>query len=307
MFSEAVTGFATGDVSLSGTAGATTAVVSGTGPTYTVTVTGMTAAGTVVATIAAAVCTSVAAGLPNEASTSTDNSVAWQFAALAVGWAHAYWADPSAPEFGALGLANNAAAATWPDEVGTADLSQATSNRRPLYKTAGANLGKPCLAFFASGGQEDYYPPAAYSTIGPTHTVVLLLRDNMTGVDHYYVDGKDSSHRRIVGALGTNVYRHYAGAVADGGTNTAGKKGVRSKIVSGTSDVLTVNGSTVTSASAGDQDLTGLTVCAAYDGTGAFTECEFAFIGVYAGDVTADPGWSDFVAWASAYYGITLS
>ena len=75
-FSEAVTGFATGDVTLSGTAGATTAVVSGSGATYTVTVSGMTTSGTVIASINAGV--AVDAGTnPNLASTSTDNTVTY--------------------------------------------------------------------------------------------------------------------------------------------------------------------------------------------------------------------------------------
>ena len=75
-FSEAVTGFATGDVTLSGTAGATTAVVSGSGATYTVTVSGMTTSGTVIASISAGV--AVDAGTnPNLASTSTDNTVTY--------------------------------------------------------------------------------------------------------------------------------------------------------------------------------------------------------------------------------------
>ena len=50
-FSEAVTGFSTGNVTLGGTAGATTAVVTGSGTTYNVAVSGMThAAGTVTVT-----------------------------------------------------------------------------------------------------------------------------------------------------------------------------------------------------------------------------------------------------------------
>ena len=75
-FSEAVTGFATGDVTLSGTAGATTAIVSGSGATYTVTVSGMTTSGTVIASINAGV--AIDAGTnPNLASTSTDNTVTY--------------------------------------------------------------------------------------------------------------------------------------------------------------------------------------------------------------------------------------
>jgi hypothetical protein len=76
VFSESVTGFATGDVTLGGTAGATTATVTGSGTTYNVAVSGMTVSGTVSATIAVAKATD-AAGNANNASTSTDNTVTY--------------------------------------------------------------------------------------------------------------------------------------------------------------------------------------------------------------------------------------
>ena len=77
VFSEATTNFATGDVTITGTAGGTkTATVTGSGTTYNVAVTGMTTAGTVIATIGAGVATD-AAGNGNTASTSTDNTVTW--------------------------------------------------------------------------------------------------------------------------------------------------------------------------------------------------------------------------------------
>ncbi len=76
VFSESVTNFATGDVTLSGTAGATTATVTGSGTTYNVAVTGMVRSGTVIATINAGVATD-AAGNANTASTSTDNTVTY--------------------------------------------------------------------------------------------------------------------------------------------------------------------------------------------------------------------------------------
>lgn len=75
VFSTSVADFATGDVVLSGTAGATTATVTGSGTTYNVAVSGMTTSGTVIATVPADVAT--AGGLPNTASTSTDNTVTW--------------------------------------------------------------------------------------------------------------------------------------------------------------------------------------------------------------------------------------
>jgi hypothetical protein len=74
VFSETVSDFATGDVVLSGTAGATTAIVSGSGTTYNIAVAGMTGSGTVVATVEAGVAHN-ADNNPNAAGTSVDNTV----------------------------------------------------------------------------------------------------------------------------------------------------------------------------------------------------------------------------------------
>lgn len=77
-FSEPVTGFTATDISFTGStaAGTLVAVVSGNGPLYTVTVTGMTGSGTVVVSIPAAAATDAGAN-PSAASTSSDNTVAW--------------------------------------------------------------------------------------------------------------------------------------------------------------------------------------------------------------------------------------
>jgi hypothetical protein len=74
VFSAPVTGFTGEDVSLSGTAGATEAVVTGSGATYNVAVSGMTTSGTVIALINAGMAHDTL-GRPNQASTSTDNTV----------------------------------------------------------------------------------------------------------------------------------------------------------------------------------------------------------------------------------------
>jgi len=78
VFSAPVTGFATGDVTIGGTAGGTkvATVTALSATTYNVAVTGMTTSGTVVATIPAGVALDAAGG-PNAASTSTDNTVTW--------------------------------------------------------------------------------------------------------------------------------------------------------------------------------------------------------------------------------------
>ena len=80
VFSEPVTGFATDDVTLGGTAGATTATVTETAPndgtTYTVAVSGMTQDGTVTASVKANAAQD-AAGNASTTSTSTDNTVTY--------------------------------------------------------------------------------------------------------------------------------------------------------------------------------------------------------------------------------------
>ena len=76
VFSESVADFATGDVTLGGSAGATTATVTGGGSTYNVVVSGMTGSGTVVAQIEAGRAHD-AAGNGNTVSSSTDNTVTY--------------------------------------------------------------------------------------------------------------------------------------------------------------------------------------------------------------------------------------
>jgi hypothetical protein len=74
VFSEPVTGFTAERVTLGGTAGASTAVVTGEGPTYTIAVSGMTRSGTVTVSLAEGAGAD-AAGNPSLASTGSDNSV----------------------------------------------------------------------------------------------------------------------------------------------------------------------------------------------------------------------------------------
>lgn len=77
VFDEAVTGFIASDVTVVFSGGGTpVSNLTGTGPTYTLDVSGMTTDGNVTASIAANVCQDLAGNL-NNASSSTDNIVAW--------------------------------------------------------------------------------------------------------------------------------------------------------------------------------------------------------------------------------------
>ena len=80
-FSEPVTGFATGDVTPTGTAGATAAAIAGSGTSYTITVTGMAVPGTVIVAVAAGVAQDLAANA-NAAATVIDNTVQFDVPAV---------------------------------------------------------------------------------------------------------------------------------------------------------------------------------------------------------------------------------
>ncbi len=76
VFSESVANFVTGDVTITGTAGATSGTVTGSGTTYNVAVSGMTQDGTVTVAIEAGKATD-AAGNPNAASATGDDTVTY--------------------------------------------------------------------------------------------------------------------------------------------------------------------------------------------------------------------------------------
>ena len=97
VFSEAVTDFATGDVMIGGTSGGTkTATVTGSGTTYNVAVSGMTTAGTVIASLATGVAHD-AAGNASAASASTDNTVAFTVSSPYDNWASGLSAGQNGP------------------------------------------------------------------------------------------------------------------------------------------------------------------------------------------------------------------
>ncbi len=131
LFSESVADFATGDVTISGTSGGTkTATVTGSGTTYNVAVSGMTTAGTVIATLPATVAHD-AANNASAATTSIDNSVTFTVATPFDTWASGLLAGQKGPS-------------QTPKNDGVTNLMKFASNLNPLAPdnrslTVGAN------------------------------------------------------------------------------------------------------------------------------------------------------------------------
>ena len=169
-FSETVTGFTASDISFAGSTvgGTLTAVVTGTGPTYNVAVSGMTGAGTVVVSVPAGAATD-AAGNASLASTSTDNTVAFSTV------------DTTAPTVQSINRVGttptNAASVSWTvlfsESVTGVDASDFT------LVTTGAVTGATITTVSGSGSQ---YTVTANTGTG-NGTLGLNLVDNDTILD----------------------------------------------------------------------------------------------------------------------------
>jgi hypothetical protein len=131
VFSEAVSDFATGDVTITGTApGTKTATVTGSGTTYNVAVSGMMSEGTVIAALAAGVAHD-AAGNANTTSTSTDNTVTYALTRLQ-SWRDQY--------FGRSDNAGNAADTADPNKNSIVNLLEYALDGDPADTTTGLSI-----------------------------------------------------------------------------------------------------------------------------------------------------------------------
>jgi RHS repeat-associated protein len=153
VFSEPVSDFTSGDVTLSGTAGATTAVVTGSGAAYDVAVSGMAGSGTVIASIAAGVAHD-SAGNGNLASTSGDNCVTYDIT------------PPTDITLSSTAIAENSPIGTAVGALGTVDPDNTSGFQYALVPGPGSTDN---AAFTISGGELltattfNYYAQASYS------------------------------------------------------------------------------------------------------------------------------------------------
>jgi len=189
IFSEEVVGFSGTDVTLSGTAGATVAALSSLDDiTFTVGVSGMTSNGTVIASIDAAVCTGVGSGLPNEASSSTDNTVTYIEAGTGLVWgivpsaADFAWTSvcwsPELSMFAAVAATDGATqrAMTSPDGIGW------TIRTTPNFSFT-AIAWSPSLGLFCAVANSGTTQQAMTSPDGITWTIRTTNQDrNWAGI-----------------------------------------------------------------------------------------------------------------------------
>lgn len=233
-------------------------------------------------------------------------SRASSFSPLQVGWTHAYWAE--GPEFVALGLSDGGAVGTWPDEIGTADLTQATAGLRPTYRTAGTINSVPAVR----GDGTQYYRDTASMSMSQGHSTVVITRlTSVAGTWATIIDGTPANRAwvavRTGGTLGWNLYA--GGGNPTAGTPVANTSYLLVTLFNGASSVLDINGTQVVAGDPGGNARGGVSLFNSSSALGrpAAVSADIAFVGLFSGDARTDPKWSQFKTWVTSHYGITVA
>lgn len=223
------------------------------------------------------------------------------FSPLQVGWRNAWWAE--GPRFAALGLADAAAVSTWPDEIGSEDLTQTGANR-PTYRAAGTINSQPAVR--NSGSQYLNRTAADFTALAQPDTVVLIAKHSTLANDQFATlfDGVPPNRQLLAGKSNTTNWVSYAGTVLVGGASDTSAHLLLGYFAGGISKIDVDGIQTAT----GDAGMTALDGVALFTDSGFIhpAQADIAFVGLASGDVRTDPKWAQFKAWVTSHYGITV-
>ena len=225
------------------------------------------------------------------------------FNPLQLGWAVAYYVE--GPEFVALGLAGDAQVFTWPDEIGTINLTATSTAPWPHYRTAVTALNNQPAVDFSSSTRNYTSTTNTVTLAAGAHSLVAIIAPAVAGASSQMVSQFAGTANIEMWAPTTTAGQVQGGAdgalltSAGGVIGTAGC--LLSNVCKGAGSFVQVNGTTVASGTATS------TVAARVLTIGSASDCKLAFFALYQGDIHAHADWSAFKAWAATRYGITIA
>jgi hypothetical protein len=225
----------------------------------------------------------------------------------AIGWARAYWTG--GPEFLALGLTDGAAVSTWPDEISTGDLVQATGTKQPAYRTTGGPNSKPCIDF---DGVSDSMAATITSITQPASVVILFTFDT---------NPQSGTSQRVIGSANwlldnadppTGKLRIFAGTVdtSDNVVFATGATHLVTGYYNGVTSVVDFDGALILSGagwSPSTNAINSFTLGADPTGVSLFADIDVMFIGLYSGNVRLHAQWTGFKSWVASFYGLAIA
>jgi hypothetical protein len=248
---------------------------------------------------------------------------------LDIAWTHAYWTEgpefvASAPAAGSSGdsfrigaISLNAPSSpsvyldTWPDEVGTDDLTQATSTKRPQYIASDAGLNNKPVVHFERWPtvNRSWLKVQFAASMSPIIDTVLIGRLwNHTG-NGTFLDGYAVRHRFYYQTSSTpDVYAINPESSGFSANRTGGVLDTsahlwRYRMKSG-DQLVAVDGTTVINNNAANPHptLDGLTIGDTFGETGAADTLDLVFVGLYSGELTSTQ-LSDLRSYCQTAYG----
>lgn len=208
-----------------------------------------------------------------------------------ISWVGAWWA--AGPEFRALGLAHGAAVTTFPDEVGTADMTRDAAG--PTFTTSSSALaGRPAVI---TDGLTVLRTAAASISVSLPYSVFWVGRATATTDIKVYVGGAASADTIAPMAAVISCISLFGLVEGSGSPLTTTQRIWTAVATSSTSDKIRVAGTTYTK-NQGNGLLTRIALGGYADFPSMTTETYF--LGVYQGDLTLHPRFADLEAWAAA-------
>lgn len=220
----------------------------------------------------------------------------------AIPWTQAAWAGD--PAWSNPGEGN--AVSSWREAI-TANHFTASGSTRPVW-SATSFSGKEGITF--DGSNDALIQGGTFTTVNQAGTVVLIGQLTATSGGNNLFDGYAGSTGRWV------LLKHSTRWALYGGTNIVTNTTVTRDTsphlfacyFNGASSNIQIDGTdcALAATTIGTNSLNQLILGAETTPT-TWCPCRHAFIGVYAGDVRSDAGWSGFKSWVASYYGLTIA
>lgn len=201
------------------------------------------------------------------------------------------------------------AVSQWDDASGNSrHASQVTSGKRPIYRSSVAALNnKPALDFTRASQQS---LSTASWTLAQTLSYVAVANLDATAGENYLLHGGSAASPLIGDTNSSNKWQMYAGTTvreSAGAPDTAGH--LFTWVYAGASSVAYLDGTSIISGAS-----PGTTGIAAGLNIGKFATAEtanwdgaIAFVGVYAGDITAHAQYANLKTFFAAHYNLTVA
>jgi len=224
------------------------------------------------------------------------------FDPFSLGWEAAHWA--SDPMWSNPGDGN--AVSSWRDGAGHGHtLTQSTPEYQPLYRNAVASLGgKPGVDF---DGTNDYLKSDAFSFAQPM-SIVMIVSGWVAGGGNRYLFGSGPPPSVFMRGESSSALNVFAGTILGASLSLDSGGHVYRGFFNGASSVAAKDAATVSGEAGPDGIPSAGFAIGAYAQTGiaGWADINVAFVGVSAGDITANPNWAAFKTWVTSFYGITV-